>query len=233
MLSKSIGFIVIILGLFFCTDAYSQIKCLDKIDEYKPIVLESEKEAKIYSWRIPKEISKILVDGGKIVHCWAPPGKYDISLMTIDVDFDKKDIQYSEHDISIQVLKGNLPPNPPIIPPVIPDNPVVPTTAFKEEVKTALSKVGSSGLTYKTKIAEIYSGIANEAESSPNSWDAATMVNEAKVRNSSALPTSALADWKDFWSGLATAFKNLKLASSDLQGHIKAFKEVGEVLNGK
>jgi len=230
-MKRTLLFLAVILGCFISTDVYSQIKCLENIDEHKPIVLESEQTANIYSWRIPKNMSKILVDNGKIVHCWASPGKYDISLMTINVDFDKKDIQYNEHEITINIVKGNIPS--PDDPAPKPDNPVIPTTAFKEEVKKALSKIGTSGLTYKVKIAEIYSGIANEAEENNNSWDAATMVNEAKVRNASALPSSALNDWKDFWSGLATAFKNLKLASTDLQGHIKAFKEVGEVLNGK
>lgn len=228
-MKNAILFLVIILGSFISTDAYSQIKCLDKIDEYKPIVLESESEANVYKWSIPKQISKVSLENGKIIHCWAPPGKYYIELTTIKVDFDKKDIQFSEHEIILEVVKGNLPPNVPDTP----DNPVVPTTAFKEEVKKALLKVGTSGLTYKNKIAEVYSTIANEAEENSNSWDAATMVNEAKVRNTSVLPSSALNDWKDFWSGLSTAFKNLKLASTDLQGHIKAFKEVSEVLNAR
>ena len=66
MFRKSIVILAIILGCFISSEAYSQIKCLDKIDQYKPIVLESESTANIYSWRIPKNMSKILVDGGKI-----------------------------------------------------------------------------------------------------------------------------------------------------------------------
>lgn len=232
MFRKTIAILGIILGSFIGTDAIAQIKCLDKIDEHKPIVLESEAMANIYKWTLPKQVSKVLIDGGKIVHCWAPPGKYDIGLMTINVDFDKKDIQFAEHEITLEIIKGNLPPDVPN-PPNPPIPPVVPTTAFKEEVKIALTKVGTGGQAYKTKIAEVYGGIAAEAEAQPSSWDAATMVSEAKVRNTSSLPTSALTDWKDFWSGLSTAFKNLKLSATDLQGHIKAFKDVSDVLNGK
>lgn len=224
----------ICIGLFLTPNLFGQIKCLDKIDEHKPIIMESETEANVYKWSMSKQISKISLENGRIIHCWAPPGKYDIGLMTITVDFDKKDIQFNEHEFILEVVKGNLPPTPPTppTPPNPPTPPVPPQTAFKQAVASALAKVPTAGQQYKVKIAEVYSGIALEAESQPNAWDAATMVNEAKVRNSGALPVSALTDWKDFWSGLATAFRNLKLSATDLQGHIKAFKEVAEVLKG-
>ena len=59
------------------------------------------------------------------------------------------------------------------------------------------------------------------------------MVNEVKVRNISLLPASNLKGWSEFWPGLGEAFRNLKLKSTDLEGHIKAFKEVAEILKGE
>ena len=78
-----------------------------------------------------------------------------------------------------------------------------------------------------------YADIASEAEKNPNAWDAATMVNEVKVRNISLLPASNLKGWSEVWPGLGEAFRNLKLKSTDLEGHIKAFKDVAEILKGE
>lgn len=210
----------------------------DKIDVHKPIIAGAQEEADVYIWKVDRPAMKIVVDNGKAIHVWAPPGEYEVQLTTITVEVSidpnwdpnsgkppkiDKNIQYNEHYAVFEVVgeDGPDPPDPP--------NPPTPT-AFKQKIEAALKKVDQSALTYKGEVANIYKAIANEAEAQPNSWDAATMVNESKVRVATALPTSVLSGWSGFWPELAKAFKELKLTKDDLDGHIKAFKEVAEVL---
>lgn len=159
------------------------------------------------------------VEGGKGVFWEGPAGKYGVI-------FVPPGEPGTVVPIITSVTLGPTSPVPPVVPPVVP-----PTTNFETQVKTALTKVDSSALSYKKNVAEVYATIANEAKTSPNSWDAANMVNQAKVRNTTALPSDALSKWAGFWPELAKAFVELKLAPEDLQGHIVAFEEVARVLN--
>lgn len=232
----------IVLGMIgvmlLCAPTFGQVKVADKVDEYKPIIIESTVDASVYIWQVrlsvkgPKNsdspITKVSINNNKTLHAWAEPGKYEINLTTIDIKWDEKQVVQTEHYATFEVVARGTPTPPPDDP----NPPPVPTpTAFKEKVKAALTKVTPATLSFKPKVAEVYAGIATEAAANPTSWDAALMVNEAKVRNATALPSDALAGWGGFWPELATAFQNLGLKPEDLQGHITAFKEVAEVLN--
>lgn len=216
-----------IIFLLLCPTVSGQIKIKEKYDEYEPIVGVAETDSDINVWQLVgsagKKYKKITVNNGKEVHVWAEPGKYDLSLTAIKIVWDKKEVTYNEYYSTFEVLaKGPKPPDDPD-----PPNP----STFKGQVKAALSKVDSSALSHKTKVAEVYSGIAKEAEAQPDSWDAALMVNEAKVRNATVLPTEALSKWAPFWTDLAKALQGLNLPAEDLKGHIQAFKDIAEVLN--
>ena len=214
-----------------------QISVPDKIDVNRPIIIGAQEEADVYIWRVDRPAIRVIVDNGKTVHVWAPVGKYEVTLTTITVnvginpDWDPesgnpptidKDIEYDEHYAFFEV-EGEDGPEPP-------DDPDDEPTEFKQIIADGVKKIDAVSLSYKGEVASIYRVIALEAESQPSSWDAATMVNEAKVRVATMLPTSVLSGWSVFWPELAKAFKSLKMPASDLAGHIKAFKEVAETL---
>jgi len=217
----------------------AQISAPDKVDAHKPIIVEAQAEADVYIWNVPSPAVKIVVDSGRGLHVWAPPGKYEIRLTTISVDVKvdpdwkpdgtsvpdlKKNIQYNEHFATIEVLGSGPSPNPNPNP-----NPN-PSNAFKQKITAALTKVDEAGLTFRGKVADVYANICQEVEANPEAWDAATMVNEAKVRVATALPSATLKSWAGFWPGLGKAFKEQGLKASDLDGHVAAFKQVVEVL---
>jgi hypothetical protein len=215
------------LALLFCTwgTSQAQINVPAQVDVYKPIVISSAIESDVYIWHLSDKAVRLTVDDGKGLHVWAPPGVYDVRLTVIKVDWEGKKVAYNEHFAQFKVV-GTKPDDP-----VDPVDPVVPNTSFKKAVADALKSVDSSATSYRRNIANNYLSVANEAENNPSAWDAATMVNEVKTRNTSALPASVLSGWSSFWPKLARAFTDLRLQSNDLKGHIKAFKEVHEVLS--
>lgn len=219
---------VISCSVLFGQTSSSTINVPDKIDQYKPIIIEATDVANVYIWTLPDAASKVSLNNGKTLHVWAPPGKYSIKLTTIIVDFEKKDIKYNEGVGQFEVL-GNSPA--PVVP-ITPVTPVIPvTSAFKDKVKTLLGKVPAASLTYKNKVADNYKEIAEEAKAERDSWDAAGMVNEVKVRNTNNLPLNILGGWASFFNELGKAFKELNLNPGDLDGHIKAFEDVAEILS--
>lgn len=222
--------------ILFASIGYGQIKVLEKIPVHNPIIISSLTSADVYIWKLDSTTLMMqAVPDSKTIHVWAAVGKHNIRLVTVVVDIkipttykpgDKleKDIKYNEYIGEFEVTGTNPIPVP--VPVPVP----VPTNDFKEQIKVAMSKVTGMGLQSKANVGKIYADIAKEADTKPGSWDAATMVNEVKVRSASTLSIQVLKDWKDFWPATTIAFKDLKLAATDLQGHIKAFKEVAEVL---
>jgi hypothetical protein len=226
-------FYSILCTILLCTPVFAQIKVPDKVDSYKPVIAESTTDAQVYVWQVrlatktvtwntDSPIVRISVNNNKTQHIWAEPGKYEVNLTAINVDWEKKEITYNEHFAQFEVLDRSA-PDPPVPPVPVP-------SAFKDKVKSAVSKVDQAALSYKVKVAEVYAGIAAEAEATPTSWDAALMLNEAKVRNATVLPSSVLTGWAGFWPPLAKALQELNLKPEDLKGHITAFKEIAEVL---
>lgn len=233
--------LVFLALVLFSGTVFGQINTPTKVDEHKPIIVSAVTPADVYIWSVRKPATRVVVDNGKTLHIWAPPGVYEVSLTTIKVDVKVdpnwkpdsgttpqviKDVQYNEHFAEFEVVR----PGPPTPKPDDPVPPPVPT-AFKQKVSEALKKI-VAGIAYKDKVGENYAAVASEAKANPSAWDAAAMVNEVKVRHATVLPSTALNSWSIFWVDLAKAFVELKLDSSDLQGHIKAFEEVAEVLKG-
>lgn len=224
---KFLGSLILLLGLFI-TPSIAQIKGPTKIDAHKPIILESVTDADVYIWKIDAPAQKIPINDNKVLHVWAPPKKsaYNVTLTTITVDWDNKKLSYNEYYSTFEVI-GNEPgpdPNPG------PD-PTPEPTAFKQKVEDALKKVKSEYTSYKENVGKVYQLVASEAKSSPNAWDPASMINEAKVRLATELPTQVIIGWMGFWPELAQALKDLKLTADDLDGHIKAFEDIATVLN--
>lgn len=222
----------IILGLaffvgFVCSEAIGQgqIKAPKTVNVYEPIVIEAQEVANVYVWNLSQGAKFVKAENGKLLYVWAPPGKYNVRLMAIAVDFEKKDIKFNEYETDFEVV-GQIPTPTPI-----PQPTPTPTNSFKEAVQLALTKVITTTLPAKTKVAKNYKDIANEAKENNDAWDAATMVNEAKTRNTSELSLNEMKGWKDFFTDLSKAFVALKLQPTDLDGHIKAFEDVAEVLS--
>lgn len=213
--------------LFLSAVASGQIQGPERVDAHEPIVLSSQSDAKAYIWKVPQPAKRIAIDNGKTVHIWAPPGKYDVHLITINVDFKAETFEYKEHFATFQVGKPAPKPDPDV-----PDIPTPEPTAFKAKVQAAVAKVDPAFKALAPDVAGVYADVAGEAKASPGAWDPATMVAEAKTRISSALPVSGIAGWAGFWPLLAKAFKELKLEPTDLAGHIKAFEDVSQVLKG-
>lgn len=229
---KIIAKFCLLLAFFSTTTLLAQIKVEEKIKLHHPIVIQSTQVADVYLWTIKEPIKKVVAENGKIVYAWAPKGVYDVHLVTITVDWEAKKLNYNEFDDSFEVT--DLEPIPPGPNPPGPNPPPGPTptpTGIKAVVKEALKTVTAAALPQKKMIAGHYAGVAGEAKANPTSWDAATMVNEVKVRIGNDLPADAYAGWKEFWKLLTKGFVELKLQASDLAGHIKAFEDVAAALN--
>jgi len=237
-------FLVFAFCVLFSATAFGQIKIQDTVEEYTPIVAEAPEDATLCLWTLTKTSPLLDPDNypvpahnipegnsGAVTKIWGEPGRYMIKLDSITIDWENKNLTRKTYVASFEIVARKSGPNPPPPPNPNPNpNPKPEPNVFKVKVEKALKKVDSSYISYSSKISEVYAGIAGEAKAQPNSWDAATMVNEAKVRNTTVLPTSALQGWAGFWPDLATAFKELNLTPDDLDGHIKAFEEVAEVL---
>jgi len=172
----------------------------------------------IARWDISKPAQLVVLDGGLVAHIWAPPGSYEIECEVITIQWEAKEFNIADHSAEFQVTGATPEPGP------------GPATPFKAAVRAALDSVQGEYRGSAPDVAEVYAGIAKEAEQQPDSWDPAAMVNEAKVRNAS-VPNLDLNGWRAFWPALGRAMANLRLSSDDLAGHIKAFRDVAEVLN--
>lgn len=250
------------IAMLLCAGvADAQLNVPDNFEEHMPIVIDSCCDADVYIWNVSKPARKVVIDGGKRIHVWAKPGDYEVRLtiITINVSIDPswkpedgppkiiKNVFYDEHYDDFKVGPGPGPdPNPDPDPDPDPEPPV---SDFKQMIRDGLSKVPDSirnaevsvilpdgnsiKQTSSLVVADIYATIADEAEASPTSWDAATMVNESKVRVGSSLPGSNLIGWRPFWPTLSAAFKERGLKASDLPGHIDSFRDIADVLEGE
>lgn len=110
--------------------AWAQIEMPTTVAPHEPIVAKSVQEADIYLWRVPAPAKRIVLDNGRTLHIWAPPGTYQVELTTIAIKIDwdsrKQDVQYAEHSATLKV-SGQQPdpkpdpkpnPDPPPPPPV-------------------------------------------------------------------------------------------------------------------
>ena len=186
-----------------------------------PIVLRSKGPASAYIWRISRPAKRILVDGGKAIHVWAPAGKYDVELTVIRIDFDAKSVAYDEHLMSLTIGADPEPgPQP---------GPGPQPTTFEGQVKAAADKIGNAGKSKAGVVAMIYSDIAADAKTAPNAWDPANMVAEVKTRITSALEPNISPAWAQVWPLLASALKGLELPATDTAGHVKAFETIAKV----
>ena len=239
-------------------NALADINVPSEIEPHVPIVIDFSaplpKDAEIkYIWTISEPAAHIVSDKGDKVYVWAKPGRYSVGLTVVWMQ--TKEISLAGEKIKVLlgwdlknynkyfVVQDKDGPDPNPNP-----NPNPNPTGFGKMVFDSLEKVSSvvrnkmvdvrqaDGNILQRKSQDVvkknYADIAKEAEKNPDSWDAATMVNEVKVRNISSLPTDNLKGWNNFWPGLGEAFRSLKLESTDLEGHIKAFKEVAEILGG-
>ena len=234
-----------LFALFLSSGTVGQINVPEKTDIYQPIVATSSEDAALYIWFYDDGVNAIEVDNGKTAHLWARPGSYKIYLTTVSVDFDKKQVTYSKHASVFTVVGEGPDPQPLPIPPDVDPDPQPepqpepepepepePVDPFIDAIQTSLKLVPTEFTSDNKAVARNYSAVADSAKDKPESWDPASMLNEVKSRNISDLSLDALRGYSPLWSGISKAFIALKLDKEDLDGHIKAFEKISEVLNG-
>ena len=66
----------------------------------------------LHSWVAPASCGVIEVDGGKVLHVWAPPGEYTIRFEALLVDWEQRKIDKRQAVINLRVRKLGPDPNP-------------------------------------------------------------------------------------------------------------------------
>lgn len=216
---RPLGMIAMIL--LAASSAWAQVIGPATVDEHEPIVCRSEGQADVYIWQVASPAKRLVVENGRAIHVWAPPGKYEVRLttITIAIDWDKqsKDIQYNEHVHSFEVA-GDPDPDPPT-PPVPPTpNPYKPDPAFQ----SAVSPVTSIRLEQadSKSLAEMYATVASQAR-------AGVYSNLGQVRADLIKRGSAL-NLKGKYAGLSQAVEQYLTSSLGLE-LVKA-ESVGDAL---
>ena len=182
-------------------------------------------------------------------NCWiftGPPGTYSIRLSAFESD--RGFVSATAH-VTIRGEKPQ-PPKPTPDPKPEPDPPPQPvpdadsfTAAISKALKGVSESARNKSVTIRqgdghtttapcrVAIAGVYRQIATEASDNPTAWSPSRMVSEAKVRNASTIPISIMGEWSSFWPALAKAMVALKLDGLDTAKHIKAFRQIAEVLS--
>jgi hypothetical protein len=116
--------------LWIATPAFAEIQIESEYPPYKPIVATvaipdtpaDVKQQTIARWRISGQAERVLVDDGRTVHIWAPPGTYDVVAELISVNWSDQTIRFEEHTASFSVSSPDPPPTPPTPPTPTPTN---------------------------------------------------------------------------------------------------------------
>lgn len=212
-------------------------------------------------WEFTPEVKYEAVGDPKgcIVHVWAKPGKYKVSVMIVvrqkilavtGYDEDKKPIiQEMSVIIDYQRKTGNfLVGKAPDIPDPDPDDPVVPTGEFADKIFKASDKVPKTdrdkmiefvqGDGHKTKkpakfiIAQIYEGTGEDAKRNPSAWTPKRMRADLDQKLST-LPSDTLRAWRPFFPLEQKAWVEEKLDPSDTKEHASRYLKISEVLQAK
>lgn len=222
---------------------FGQINIPDEVEPHHSIVagcncvIPEGAEVRVI-WRIrpltPNAYSELIPAPNNQAYIWASPGQHEVTMTVAWKTFEIKKIGdqeiRSEKDWDLQqyekafLVTGNPAPNPN-------PNPQPTPTGFQAQVKAAFAKVPAVSRAAASKIAANYEAVAAEAAANSSSWDPAAMVNEVKVRHTTALTPAEIKDWGVFWPELAKALKALNLSATDLDGHVKAFHEIAAALN--
>ena len=93
--------------LVLTSAAVCQIKVEAEFAPYRPIVAtldlpdEPDGTQTIARWTVGAE--RIILDAGRTVHIWAPPGKYAIRCEVITVNWTEQQISFDEHQAAFVV----------------------------------------------------------------------------------------------------------------------------------
>lgn len=226
--------LLFVVGCLIPQISLADIQVVDRFQVYEPIVASSTEDADLYIWDVRGTNSyypsTMEVDNGKTLHIWSKPGKYQIHLKTISVDWESKKVQYLSFVQDIEIISPEPTPPTPPGPGPGPD-PKPNPTGFEGKIQVALQTVPSNAISHKKVVGQIYQSIAAEAAANPSAWGPASMMNEVKVRNLSNFPSLEVGKgWNKFWQGVAKAFVEEKLDSNDLAGHVEAFNKIANVL---
>jgi hypothetical protein len=219
---KPLGMIVAIL--LAASSAWAQIIAPTSVDEHFPIVCRSEGQADVYIWQVTSPAKRLVVENGRAVHVWAPPGKYEVRLttITIAIDWEKqsKDIQYNEHLAEFTV--GAVPdpdPDPDPKPDPTP-NPYHPDPALQAAVSPvkalSLSQPDSKAL------AEMYATVASQSR-------AGAFTDYGQLRAELVKRGSALS-LKGKYAGLSQAVEQYLTQSLGLERETVTAERVGNTL---
>ena len=114
---------VIACLLWLATPAIAEIQIESEYAPHEPIVatvamLDTPAEVKqqtIARWRISGQAERVLVDDGRTVHIWAPPGNYELVAELISINWTDQSFRFEEHTASFSVSSPD-PPTPPTPP---------------------------------------------------------------------------------------------------------------------
>lgn len=156
--------LAVLYGLAWETCVLGQIELPQQIAEHQPIVAKSTGDADVFLWRLPSPAKRIVLDGGRTVHIWAPAGTYQVELTTISIDIDweqkRKDVRYDEHMATLVVTSSGPTPPPDPTPDPSP-NPYKPAPAFKAAVEPV--KLFSLQPQHSQPLAEMYATVASQS----------------------------------------------------------------------
>jgi hypothetical protein len=139
-----------------------------EVTEHQPVVIEANLEIEpgwqvLFDWDVDKPARAREVDNGKVVHIWAPPGRYEIELSAILVNWDTRELKKQEQTTSLVILgDDSTPPDPGPTP-----DPAVPEDEFNNLAQAIAAKGKQLGISmFKGEVAANYRQVAARLEGS-------------------------------------------------------------------
>ena len=242
-------FMMLVITLGPARAQVSEINVADEVDPFVPIVATCDStvpegsEIKI-RWNLvpigPGPEGK-MIQVGQDAHVWASPGTYKIMASVVWMSFEEVEVSTGDGtkkkirnllawDVqSYEKTFTVLSPGPGPGPGPSPNPKPTPTpSGFDAQVLAALKGIGSPPS--RLKVAEVYSNVAEKANTRRDVYKPALMVDEAKSGVVSSLSPEDLQIWGSFWPKLNEAFRDRKMEEDDTDAFIQAFRELSEIL---
>lgn len=235
---------------------WGSITVPDQVEPYTPILAECRGmipeglvDVKIRWSIIPlsAEARASLIPVEKAAHVWASPGSFKLMANVVWMSYEEVEVSVGDgtmkkirnllawdvqsYEKTFQVLSPEPEPEPEPGPGPGPDpnpNPPIPPSGFEAQILAALREIGSPPS--RVKVGEVYSEVAEKANTRRDVYKPATMVDETKTRVVSTLTPEELQTWGPFWPKLNQAFRDRQMEESDTDAFIKAFRELSTIL---
>ena len=212
--------LVFLAVLLTASLAHGQIDVPAEVAVHAPVVARSQQQADAYIWRVSAPAQRRVVDGGLVLHVWAPPGLYTLELTTIRLEIDweaqTSRLIYDEHTAAFTVTGSSPGPGPGPEPIVNPHRPapdfqaaVGPVAAIRLEQPDSL------------KLSEMYATVASQARAGV--YRSLGEVRADLVKRGTALSL------RGKYQGLAAAVDRFLTTSLGLEHEVQAGR-VGDAL---